>query len=181
MAVQLQQRVTPEEYLAIERQAASKSEYVNGCIVAMAGASEEHILIVTNVVAELRSRLKGQPCRTYSNDMRVRVSATSLYTYPDVIVVCGERRFDDTQKDTLLNPTLIVEVLSESTEAYDRGAKFGFYRTIGSLAEYLLVAQDECRVEQFVKQPDGRWLLSDYRSPEEVVELGSVQCRLALK
>jgi Uma2 family endonuclease len=113
--------------------------------------------------------------------MRVRVPSTRLYTYPDVVVVCGEPEFEDDYVDTLLNPTLIAEVLSESAELYDRGKKFGFHRTIGSLAEYLLVAQDECRVEQFVRQPDGRWLLSEYRSPEETVELSSIQCRLALR
>ncbi|MFL6282619.1 MAG: Uma2 family endonuclease, partial [Pyrinomonadaceae bacterium] len=102
------------------------------------------------------------------------------YTYPDVVVVCGEPRLEDDYLDTLLNPTMLVEVLSESTERYDRGRKFGFYRTIESLAEYVLVAQDECRVEQYAKQPDGRWLLTDHRAPEDLVELASIQCTLKL-
>ncbi|MBA3767810.1 MAG: Uma2 family endonuclease [Acidobacteria bacterium] len=173
--------LTPEEYLAIERKAEYKSEYVNGEMVAMTGASRKHNLIVVNIAGEIRQQLRGRPCELYANDMRVRVPATRLYTYPDVSVVCDEPQFEDDYVDTLLNPALIIEVLSESTEAYDRGKKFGSYRTIESLAEYLLVAQDEYRIEQYVKQPDGRWLLSDYRSPEDLVELVSIQCQLALK
>src|SRR5689334_8896470 len=118
MAVQVQRRYSPEEYLALERKAEHKSELVDGFIFAMAGTSEEHNLIVFNLAGGLHARLNRQRCRGYVGDMRVKVSETGLYTYPDALVVCGERRFDDTQKDTLLNPTLIVEVLSESTEAY---------------------------------------------------------------
>ena len=172
--------LTPDEYLAIERRAAYKSEYIDGAIVAMTGASRRHNLIAFNLAREIGRQLKGRPCEGYASDMRVRVPSTRLYTYPDVVVVCGEPQFEDEHVDTLLNPTLIIEVLSESTELYDRGKKFGFYRTVESLTEYLLVAQDECRVEQYVKQPDGRWLLSDYRSPGDVVELASVGCKLAL-
>ena len=117
----------------------------------------------------------------YANDMRVRVPSTRLYTYPDVAVVFDEPQFEDDYLDTLLNPTLIIEVLSESTEAYDRGKKFRFYRAIESLAEYLLVAQDEYRIEQYVKQPDGRWLLSESRSADDLLELVSIQCQLSLK
>jgi Uma2 family endonuclease len=173
--------LTPEEYLVIERKAAYKSEYIDGGMVAMTGASRRHNLITVNITGELSRQLKGRPCEGYVSDMRVRVPSTRLYTYPDVVVVCGEPQFEDEYVDTLLNPTLIIEVLSESTELYDRGKKFGFYRTIESLAEYLLIAQDECKAEQYVKQPDGRWLLSDYRSLEDVVELSSIQCRLSLK
>ncbi len=173
--------LTPEEYLTIERKAESKSEYIDGEMVAMTGASRKHNLIVINIAREISQQLRGRPCEMYANDMRVRVPATRLYTYPDVAVVCDEPQFEDDYVDTLLNPTLIIEVLSESTEAYDRGKKFSSYRTIESLAEYLLVAQDEYRIEQYVKQPDGRWLLSDYRSAEDVVELISIQCQLALK
>src|SRR5919198_4874617 len=118
---------TPEEYLALERAARHKSEYVNGRIYALAGASRAHNLIVVNVSAELRAQLRGRPCETYASDMRVKVSQTGLYTYPDVVVVCGEPRFEDAQVDTLLNPTVIIEVLSESTESYDRGEKFAHY------------------------------------------------------
>ncbi|MGB9182213.1 MAG: Uma2 family endonuclease [Pyrinomonadaceae bacterium] len=173
--------LTPEEYLAIERKAEYKNEYLDGAVVAMTGASRKHNLITLNIAREISRQLRGRPCEAYANDMRVRVPSTRLYTYPDVAVVCGEPQFEDDFVDTLLNPTLIVEVLSESTEAYDRGKKFGLYRTIESLAEYLLVAQDEYRIEQYVKQPDGRWLLSDYRTLDDVVELTSIQCQLALQ
>lgn len=173
--------LTPEEYLATERKAETKSEYINGEIVAMTGVSRAHNLIGVNLTREISKQLQGRPCEGYSNDMRVMVPSTRLYTYPDLVVVCGEPQFEDDNFDTLLNPTLIIEVLSESTEGYDRGKKFGFYRTIQSLAEYLLVAQDEHRIEQYAKQSDGRWLLSEYRSTEDVAELASIQCRLALK
>ena len=133
-------RFTPEEYLALERQAEYRSEFFHGEIFAMAGASREHNLIAGNVSRELGNQLKGRPCETYQSDMRVKVSDTGLYTYPDVVVACGELAFEDDEVDTLLNPTLLIEVLSESTESYDRGKKFGYYRTIQSLAEYLLVA-----------------------------------------
>ncbi|MDT4896245.1 MAG: hypothetical protein QOH25_1322 [Acidobacteriota bacterium] len=173
--------LTPEEYLALERKAEYKNEYVDGEVVAMTGASRKHNLIVVNISGELRRQLKGRPCETYSGDMRVRIPSTRLYTYPDVVVVCDEPQFEDDYVDTLLNPTVIIEVLSESTELYDRGKKFGFYRTLESLAEYLLVAQDERRIEQYVKQPDERWLLSDHRAPEGTVELTSISCSLALR
>ena len=181
MSSQPTTQLTPEEYLAVERKAEYKSEYIDGVMVGMTGASRRHNLIAANITREIGQQLRERPCEGYISDMRVRVPSTRLYTYPDVVVVCGEPEFEDDYVDTLLNPTLIVEVLSESTELYDRGKKFGFYRTIESLAEYLLVAQDECRVEQYLKQPDGRWLLSDYRSPEDLVELSSIQCSLALK
>lgn len=172
--------LTPQEYLAFEREAEYKNEYVDGEIFAMTGASRRHNLITVNISREISRQLRGRPCEAYAGDMRVRIPGRG-YTYPDVTVVCGEPQFEDGHLDTLLNPTVIVEVLSESTERYDRGRKFSFYRTVESLAEYVLVAQDEYRVEQYTKQADGRWLLSDHRSPEEVVELASVECTLALR
>jgi Uma2 family endonuclease len=181
MSIQPTTYLTPAEYLSIERKSEYKSEYTDGVIVAMTGASREHNLIGVNLAGEINRQLRGRPCECYANDMRVRVPSTRLYTYPDVVVVCGEPQFEDDQLDTLLNPTLIIEVLSESTEMYDRGKKFGFYRTIETLAEYLLVAQDECRVEQYVKRTDGRWLLSDYHSMEDNVEMTSIQCEVALR
>ncbi|HYG79201.1 MAG TPA: Uma2 family endonuclease, partial [Pyrinomonadaceae bacterium] len=135
----------------------------------------------SNIVAGLRQQMKGRPCEVYPNDMRVKVSATGLYTYPDAIVVCGEPRFEDAHVDTLLNPTLIVEVLSESTAAYDRGQKFAHYRGIESLTEYVLVAQDECRVEHFAKQSDRQWLQTVVQSPEAEIELVSIQGALRLR
>jgi Uma2 family endonuclease len=181
MTSQPEPRISPEEYLALEREAEYKSEYLGGEIFAMTGASREHNLITTNIVGELRQQLKGKPCEVYPSDMRVKVQAAGLYTYPDVVVVCGDPLFEDDYVDTLLNPTLIVEVLSTSTESYDRGKKFGYYRTVESDTEYLLVAQDEYKVEQYVRQPDGRWLLSDIRSLDGTVELLSVPCAVSLR
>ncbi|HXG67483.1 MAG TPA: Uma2 family endonuclease [Blastocatellia bacterium] len=171
---------TPEEYLELERKAAHKSEYLNGEIFARGGASPRHVLIVTNVVSELRAQLKNRPCTVYSTDLRVRVSRTGLYTYPDVIVVCGNPQFADDHKDTLLNPTLIVEVLSKSTKDYDRGEKFEHYRTLESFREYVLVAQDRHHVEHHVRQSDNTWLLSETNRIEDTIELVSIGCRLAL-
>lgn len=173
--------ITPEEYLALERQAEYKSEYYDGEILAMTGASLKHNRITLNIGAELNLRLKSRDCQAFASDMRVHVPATGLYTYPDVVVVCGEPQLEDEHLDTLLNPTLIVEVLSKSTARYDRTGKFSDYRSIPSFAEYLLVAQDEYRVEHYAKQPDGRWLLTEYRSLEAVLELYSIQCSLSLK
>lgn len=180
MSSQAQQRYTPEEYLALERQAQYKSEYYAGDIFAMAGASRWHNLIVTNVIRELSLQLKGRPCTTYPSDMRVKISPTGLYTYPDVTVVCGAAQFEDTQQDTLLNPTLIVEVLSESTEAYDRGGKFAHYRKLDSLQEYVLIAQTKPHIEHYVRQPDNRWLLADADSVHDSLHLPSIDCHLAL-
>lgn len=181
MSHQAKTYVAPEDYLALERQAEYKSEYFDGEIFAMTGASEEHNLITLNVASELRAQLKKRDCKTYSNDMRVKVPASGLYTYPDVAVVCGAAQFEDDAVDTLLNPVLIAEVLSKSTARYDRAGKFSDYRSIPSFAEYLLVAQDEYRVEHNVRQADGRWLLTEYRSLEDVVQLDSIQCLLSLK
>lgn len=172
--------LTAAEYLALERQAETKSEYHDGQMVAMMGASRWHNLIAMNVSARLHLQLEGRPCETYASDMRVKVDPTGLYTYPDVTVVCGEAEFEDAELDTLLNPTVIVEVLSPSTEAYDRGAKFRHYRRVPSLQEYLLVAQDKPYLEHYVRQPGDEWLLSTAERPEEVVELPSIGCHLAL-
>ena len=173
-------RVSPEDYLAYERQNEFKSEYLDGEIRAMTGASRRHNLITVNVSSELRAQLRSSDCETYASDMRVRVPGGNLYTYPDVVVVCGEAAFEDAEVDTLLNPTLIVEVLSKSTGKYDRTVKFEHYRTLESLAEYVLVSQDEYRVEHYAKQPDGRWLLTDIVGLEATLELESVGCALRL-
>ena len=180
MSVHHKPLLTPEEYLAIERKAEAKSEYFGGEIFLMAGASERRNLVVANLVGEFRSQLKKRPCKVYPSDMRVKIQATGLYTYPDVVVVCGEPKFEDDHKDTLLNPTLIVEVLSDSTEAYDRGKKFDHYRTVDSLSDYLLVAQDHPQVEYYTRQPDGKWLLSVFNSLPEIIDLVSVSCELPL-
>lgn len=172
--------LTPEEYLALERQAETKSEYLNGEIFAMSGGSFPHNLISGNLVGELRQVLKRSPCRVCPGDQRIHIPATGLYTYPDAVVVCGEPRFEDEELDTLLNPTLIVEVLSPSTEAYDRGKKFEHYRSIDSLAEYLLVSQSEPRVEQFLRQEDGIWLFKAFAGRDARMPLPSLGCEIAL-
>ncbi len=180
MAAQPRQRFTPEQYLALERQAETKSEYVNGEIFAMAGASEEHNTIAFNLGGLLYPRLRARGCRGYIGDMRLKVSATGLYTYPDVMIVCGERQIDSSSFDTLLNPTTIIEILSPTSEAYDRGAKFGHYRRIDSLREYLLVAQDQPHVERFVRQGAGEWLLSEATGLDNTIPLASIDASLSL-
>jgi Uma2 family endonuclease len=172
-------RYTAEQYLSLERKAEFKSEYYNGFITAMSGASREHNLIAVNVAGELRSQLRNRPCEVYGSDMRILVSQTGLYTYPDAVVVCGEPRFQDDEVDTLLNPTLIVEVLSPSTESYDRGAKFAHYRRLASLQEYVLVAQDEVRVERYTRKGD-EWLLTEFTRPDDSLRLASIDCEFPL-
>lgn len=180
MSSQLQRKCSPEEYLNRERAAESKSEYLDGEIFAMSGASRRHNLICTNVNAELRAQLKRQRCEVYSSDMRVKVKATGLYTYPDVVVVCGEPQFEDSHVDTLLNPTVIVEVLSKSTKNYDRGEKFEHYRALDSLREYVLISQDKYHVEHHVRQADNQWLLSETNNEADTIHLPAIACDLAL-
>jgi Uma2 family endonuclease len=172
-------RLTPEEYLAIERAAEFRSEYYDGRMYAMAGTSCKHVMAVSNLHFALRSELLNRPCGVGSNELRVRVPG-GFYTYPDIVVVCGEPKFADDQQDTLLNPLLIIEVLSPSTEAYDRGFKFAQYRTIGSLKEYVLVSQAEPRIEVFRRRQSPDWLFSESAGLEAVCHLESVDCRLAL-
>ena len=179
MAAQPQARLTPDEYLAIERQAETKSEYVDGEMFAMSRVSPPHALIVANVCSELRRLLVDRPCFVFSTDLRLRVEATELYCYPDVMVVCDTPRFVDDERDTLLNPSLIVEVLSPSTEDWDRGGKFAHYRTIESVTDYLLVRQDSFHVELFHRAPEGRhWIFTEVEGADATVELASVGVRL---
>ena len=144
-------------------------------------ATEAHSLIVTNVISELSMQVKGRPCKVYSNDMRARIAPKKAYTYPDVIVVCGVPQFEDDRRDTLLNPTVIVEVLSPSTEAHDRGLKFESYRAIPSLQEYLLISQSKPLIERYVRQENMRfWMFDDAAELDAVIELTAIACRLAL-
>ncbi len=168
---------TATEYLALERASETRNELVNGQILAMTGASRAHNLIAANVIAGLHGQLKGRPCEAYPSDMRVKVAATGLYTYPDVVVVCGKPELEDEHGDTLLNPTVIFEVLSPSTEAYDRSEKFAHYLRLESLREYLMVAQDKLRIEHYVRQSH-QWVLTVTTTLDEVVELPSIDCRL---
>jgi Uma2 family endonuclease len=182
MATAALTRYTPEEYLALERNAEFKSEYIDGRIVAMSGATEPHVTIVGNIAAELRTRLRGGPCRAYASEMRVQIAGGRRYTYPDVVAVCGERQFIDGVMDTLSNPVLIFEVLSPSTEAYDRAEKFHHYQLIESLQEYILVAQDQPRVECYTRGPGGDvWYLWTETDLDKEVEFYSVGCRIPLR
>ena len=173
---------TPAEYLALEHEAETKHELVNGEIFAMSGGSPAQSRIAFNLTGQLSMALAGGPCRGYTSDLRVRVPETDLYTYPDLTVVCGEPEFDPNDSYTLLNPTLIVEVLSPSTEAWDRGGKFAHYRRISSLQEYLLVSSDRPLLERYLRQGTGgeEWLLTAVDSFQGVLALQSVPVRLAL-
>jgi Uma2 family endonuclease len=180
MSAQSQASLTPEQYLAAERAAEFRSEYFNGHMYAMSGGSYAHFQIIGGLVRELGNALKGRPCSVGASDLRLRVSPGGLYTYPDVIVICGEPKFADDQRDTLLNPALIVEVLSPSTEAYDRGFKAAQYRTLASLEEYVLVSQSEPRMEVFHRQHDGHWLLSEAIGLDAACRFESLDCGILL-
>ena len=170
---------TPEEYLVWERSSDEKHEYFDGEVFAMAGASEEHNLLVANVVATLWVALRQRTCKVYPSDLRVKIPSTGLYTYPDASVICERPEFEDDKADTLLNPQIIFEVLSDSTEDYDRGTKFKHYRSIPSFREYLLVSQTEILVEHSIRQDDGSWLLRDHGAGERLV-LASIGCEIAV-
>ena len=180
MSVQTRPFITPEEYLERERAAEFKSEYYNGEVFAMSGGSRNHVLIAGNCQTALRAALKDKACLVFQSDLRVHIPSTDLYTYPDVVVVCGEEQYLDTQKDTLINPVLLIEVLSSSTESYDRGQKFEFYRSIVSLKEYALVAQDRVSVEVFRKNEEGHWVLYEADAEQGTIEMASVGCLLKL-
>ena len=173
--------MTPQDYLAWERQQDTRHEFFDGEVFAMTGASRAHNLVCLNIAASLHTQLRGTPCEVYNNDMRVKVSETGMYTYPDIVAACAEPRFEDAEVNTLLNPVLIIEVLSDSTEQYDRGAKFRHYRTLPSLQDYLLVAQSECRVEHYARETSSHWLLTKYGDPEDTLDLAAVGCRLLLR
>ena len=169
------------ECLERELVAATKSEYHSGEVFAMAGASRRHNSITGNIFAALYSRLGGSPCRPFLSDQRIRISKLDLGTYPDLSVVCGELEGDNVDPEAITNPRLLVEVLSDSTESYDRGRKFDFYRQIGSLEEYVLVSQQEPIVERFKRQAGGDWLLTVYKGLEVAVDFTSIQTELQLR
>jgi Uma2 family endonuclease len=173
-------RLTPEEYLRIERAAEWKSEYIDGEMFAMSGASHRHTIITANLVRALGNQLLNGPCTVSSADLRVATDRRRHYTYPDVVVVCDPPQYVDDQLDTVTNPTLIAEVLSDSTEKYDRGGKFERYRSVPTLSEYTLVAQDRVHVELFTRQPDGRWSLREWNDPAAEIEIESLHCRLKI-
>ncbi len=181
MAINPQHGMSPAEYLAFERtQTDARHEYVNGVIVAMSGASLVHNMIVSNLVISLGTQMRGRSCNVFASDMRVKIPATGLYTYPDVIALCGAAELEDDAADTLLTPSVIVEVLLPSTEAYDRGAKFAHYQSIESLQAYVLVAQDRPRIEIYLKRENGDWLYSVADVPDATVRLDAIDCELLL-
>ncbi|HLJ47187.1 MAG TPA: Uma2 family endonuclease [Bryobacteraceae bacterium] len=180
MSTQPKAYITPQQYLEIERRAEYKSEYCAGEMFATAGATERHVILVGNALFALRQQLAGEDRRVYSNDMRVRVNATGLYTYPDLIVVCGPRQFADDQSDTLLNPQLIVEVLSPSTEAYDRGRKFDHYKTIPSLIYYVLIANDRIHVDLLTRESENRWIVTSASGPDATLDLPALAASFSL-
>jgi Uma2 family endonuclease len=157
-------RYSIQDYYRIENDSTAKHEFRDGEILAMAGGSPQHALLAANFIGELHVRLKGKPCKPYGSDLRVRIAAHDRTVYPDVSVICGEVQLDPDDKagHTALNPRVVVEVLSPSTEAYDRGDKFAAYREIPSLAEYVLVSHSEPRVETFFRQEDGTWSFASF-------------------
>jgi Uma2 family endonuclease len=180
MSIALKTKLTPEEYLAIERDAEYRSEFYRGEMFAMAGGTEEHNLIVGNLRAELRAAFKTRSCRAYSENLRLRIPATGLYTYPDVMALCGEPEFSDETHDMLLNPQFIAEVLSDKTEAYDRGQKFAHYRSISSFSEYVLVSQTQPLVECFTGQADGSWKLVVFAGLDAIARFESIAAAIPL-
>jgi Uma2 family endonuclease len=181
MSLQPKLRPRFDDWLADERAATQgRSEYVNGEIFAMAGGSEAHNLICGNVLRELGNRFKGRPCYVYTSDMKVRVESSNLGVYPDVMAVCGERQFWDQGRDVITNPALIVEVLSDSTEAYDRGDKFAHSRTIPSLRAYLLLSQQRVSAELYLRHPNGDWLLRSYDDLQDRIPLIPLDTELPL-
>ncbi len=172
--------MSPQEYLAKERLADFRSEFYRGEMFAMAGASWEHTLIKSNVAYKAGSQLRNGLCHVLTSDLRVKITAMGIYTYPDIVIVCDEPRFEDKVMDTLLNPRTVVEVLSDSTEKYDRGAKFGHYRQLPSVREYVLIAQDRPLVERNVRQADGTWVLKVFSDLGETFAFGSIPVQIAL-
>lgn len=174
-------KLTPAEYLQLDRQSEFRHEYIAGEVFAMTGASRNHNLITVNIAAALSEQLRRRQCEVYASDMRMKVSPQRLFAYPDVIVVCGTPRFEDDVNDTLLNPTILIEVLSKSTEAYDRGLKFELYRGLESLQEFILIAQNKRHIEHYRRQSDNRWILTETNDPAESIVLESIACQLTVE
>ncbi|KYF60090.1 hypothetical protein BE08_37895 [Sorangium cellulosum] len=172
-------KLSPEEYLALERSSELKHEYADGEVFAMSGGTREHSLIAANVVGELRSALRARPCEAHASDLRIKNVTANRYVHPDASVVCGQPLFEDEHRDTLLNPTAVFEVLSESSERYDRGNKFALYRGIPSITDYVLLSQLRVEIEHFCRQPNGTWLLR-VLGPGEQLQLASIGCELAV-
>ena len=180
-ALKLDLRMTPAQYSDFEEKSVVRHEYLNGEIIAMAGGTEAHSLVTGNAHGELRNALKNRPCRVYESNMRVKIEATGLENYPDASLVCGHSKFEDLRRQALLNPLLIIEVLSESTETYDRGKKFWHYRHLASLQEYVLISQDMALVEIFSRQTNDEWLLRTYDGLDAMVRFDSLDVEIPLR
>ena len=182
MSAQPKQAYSRQQYLTTERQATERHEYIAGQVYAMAGGTEQHNLIAGNVYASLHSQLRRRKCTVYNSDMRVLIPFVPRYTYPDLSVVCGVAQFEDGTRDTLLNPTLLIEVLSPSTEKHDRGTKFQHYWSLPSVQEYLLIDQHTYRLERFARHPDTPklYLFEVYTSEDDKINLTAIDCTLLL-
>lgn len=171
-------KITEHEYLEGEKKSEAKHEYYKGEIFAMAGATEAHNLITTNIGRELSNQLRKKQCRVYSSDMKIKIEKEDKFAYPDVIVVCGERKFLDNTTTVILDADVIIEVLSDSTEAYDRGDKFSYYRQLHSLKEYLLVSQKIKKMELFQKKQNGFWFFTETKKEQLDLSITSINCTL---
>lgn len=173
--------ISQEDYLAMERSATEKHEYFKGEVFAMSGASLEHNRIFHNIYGQLFTHLKGKDCTPYGSDLRIHIPANSLYTYPDISIICGTPELTDEWSDTITNPAVIIEILSKSTADYDRGGKFFLYRSIQSLKEYILIDSTQTCIEIFTKQLNEHWLLSEYKKLTDIVEVKTISFRLILQ
>ncbi len=179
MATQPKPFLTPEQYLEFERESEERNEYLDGEIFAMSGGSPRHNTIVNNIASSLRPQIRKR-CQYFTTDLRVFIPSTGLYTYPDLMVICGQLEFSGNRQDTVTNPSVIVEVLSPSTQTYDRGNKFVHYRSLPTLKDYITVAQNETQVEHSTLQSDGSWLMRAHTSPEDILRLTSIGAELRL-
>jgi Uma2 family endonuclease len=180
MSAHAQPRLSEEQYLEIERKAEFRHQFFDGIMYAMSGGSPSHAFIISTLNAAFRNALKQRPCQVASSDLRVRVTEGGLYTSPDIVVICGDLKFADDQKDTVTNPTLLIEVLSPSTEAYDRGVKFEQYRKIESLREYAVVSQSLPHIELFRRRSENEWLLTEFNNLDQTCRFDSVDCTIPL-
>ncbi len=174
-------KLTAEQYLAQERRAEFRSEFYRGEMFAMAGASRAHNVISGNIFAKFHNQFNDRDCEVYQGDMRVKVRATGLYVYPDVVVACENPKFEDKELDTLLNPRVLCEVLSNSTERYDRGTKWRHYQSLPSLRDYLLVSSSAAFVERFTRTNEDHWIYAAYEGEHCTIDIESISCQLDLK
>lgn len=181
MITQEIKKLSPQKYLDIERKSEFKSEYYNGEMFALAGASLNHNRICGNIHVSLANQFRDKNCEVFQSDLRIKVQESGLFTYPDIVIICGEPEFYDEQRDTVTNPEVIMEVLSISTEGYDRGLKFELYRRLNTLKDYLLISQGKIAIEYYSKNPDNSWTLKEYNNLSQQICIQSINCNLDLK